>query len=180
MGCRGSPNPAPPRSVSAYWAGVYEEKSTASVGRAGLFSQVLFPGPDLRTGSLHGSHSCLLHSHSMALTHKCPLLFLIAHSFLRLSQNPSQYLSSLAVVSGFKDALLSSILMHCFLLSVYLYLHLFFQHRLSMGHFVVVGITVVIKYMPSFLGDYFQLSQNEANTQNTKKWVTIRNNVLPL
>lgn len=49
-----------------------------------------------------------------------------------------------------------------------------------MGHFVVVGITVVIKYMPSFLGDSFQLSQNEANTQNTKKWVTIRNNVLPL
>lgn len=129
MDCRGSPNPEPPRSVSAYWAGVWEEETTADVGHAGLFFPVLFPGPDLRTVSLYVSDSCILHFQGMALTHKCPLLFLIAWYFLRLTQNPFlaclllEFLSSLATISRFKDALLSSILLHCFLSSIILSTH---------------------------------------------------------
>lgn len=84
MDCRGTPSPEPPRSVSAYWAGVWEEESPvdAGHGHAGLFSPVLFPGPDLRIVSLHVSDSWILYSH----TQTSPFFLNYQVYFLRLTK----------------------------------------------------------------------------------------------
>lgn len=75
MDSRGTPRAEPPRSVSAYWAGVWEGESIADVGRAGLFFTRAFPRFRHALFSLQRCFLCINHPH----------LFFY---FLSLTQNP--------------------------------------------------------------------------------------------